>query len=75
MNVTILGAAGEVGRALSTHLLCGGFMLPTDTLQLVGHEGTGRTLLAEGRDLRPRYGRRHARLVDVLEWPRVECPR
>jgi hypothetical protein len=28
VNVSILGAAGEVGRALSVHLLRGGFMLP-----------------------------------------------
>lgn len=53
MNVSILGAAGEVGRALAVHLLRGGFMTPTDTLQLVGHgpEGTERTLLAERVDL------------------------
>lgn len=53
MNVSVLGAAGEVGRAFCVHLLRGGFMKPADTLQLVGHgpEGTERRVLAERVDL------------------------
>lgn len=53
VNVSVLGAAGEVGRALSVHLLRGGFLSGADTLQLVGHgeEGTERRVLAERVDL------------------------
>jgi malate dehydrogenase len=53
MNISIIGAAGEVGRSLATHLLRSGLMNTTDELQLVGHgvEGTERTVLAERVDL------------------------
>lgn len=53
MKVSILGAAGEVGRALSVHLLRGRFLSGADTLQLVGHgkEGAERRVLAERVDL------------------------
>jgi malate dehydrogenase len=53
VKISIIGAAGEVGRSLATHLLRGGLMTTTDELQLVGHgvEGTERTVLAERVDL------------------------
>ena len=53
MNISIVGAAGEVGRSLATHLLRSGLMNTTDELQLVGHgvEGTERMVLAERVDL------------------------
>src|SRR5215218_1615109 len=53
MNVSIVGAAGEVGRALALHLLRGGLLGPSDRLQLVGHgrEAGERKLLAERADL------------------------
>lgn len=53
MNISIIGAAGEVGRSLATHLLRSGLMTTADELQLVGHgvEGTERTVLAERVDL------------------------
>ncbi len=53
MNMSIVGAAGEVGRSLVTHLLRGGLMTTNDQLQLVGHgvEGIERTVLAERVDL------------------------
>ena len=53
MNISIIGAAGEVGRSLATHLLRSGLMSTTDELQLVGHgvQGTERTVLAERVDL------------------------
>ena len=53
MNISIVGAAGEVGRALALHLLRGGLLGPSDRLQLVGHghEAGERKLLAERADL------------------------
>ncbi len=53
MNISIIGAGGEVGRSLATHLLRSGLMSATDELQLVGHgvEGTERVVLAERVDL------------------------
>src|ERR687897_117083 len=53
MNISIVGAAGEVGRALALHLLRGGLLGPSDRLQLVshGHEAGERKLLAERSDL------------------------
>lgn len=53
MNISIIGAAGEVGRSLATHLLRSNLMTTTDELQLVGHgvEGTERKVLAERVDL------------------------
>ncbi len=53
MNISIIGAAGEVGRSLATHLLRSGLMTNADELQLVGHgvEGTERMVLAERVDL------------------------
>jgi malate dehydrogenase len=53
MNISIIGAAGEVGRSLATNLLRGGLMTTTDELQLLGHgvEGTERMVLAERVDL------------------------
>lgn len=53
MNVSIIGTAGEVRRALSVHLLRGEFLSGADTLQLVGHgqEGAERRVLAERVDL------------------------
>jgi malate dehydrogenase len=53
VNISIIGAAGEVGRSLATHLLRGGLMTTTDELQLVGHGAGGveRTVLAERVDL------------------------
>lgn len=53
MNVSIVGAAGEVGRSLATHLLRSKLMATSDELQLVGHgiEGTERKVLAERVDL------------------------
>ena len=53
MNVAIVGAAGEVGRALVIHLLRGGILGRSDRLQLVGHghEVGERKLLAERCDL------------------------
>ena len=49
MNISIVGAAGEVGRALALHLLRGGLLGSSDRLQLVGHghEAGERKLLAE----------------------------
>ena len=37
MDVSIVGAGGEVGRALATHLLSGALIGPSERLQLVGH--------------------------------------
>ena len=53
MNISIIGAAGEVGRSLATHLLRGGLITASDRLQLIAHgpEGTERKLLAERVDL------------------------
>jgi malate dehydrogenase len=53
MNVSIVGAAGEVGRALAVHLLRGGVLRASDRLQLLGHghEAGERKLLAERCDL------------------------
>src|SRR5215213_462393 len=53
MNISIVGAAGEVGRALALHLLRGGLLGSSDRLQLVGHghEAGERKLLAERADL------------------------
>src|SRR5829696_1347821 len=53
MNISIVGAAGEVGRALALHLLRGGLLGPSDRLQLVGHghEAGERKLLAERADI------------------------
>ena len=53
MQLSIIGAAGAVGRSLATHLLRGGVPTASDWLQLVGHgvEGTERRLLAERCDL------------------------
>src|SRR5215204_1768590 len=53
MNISIVGAAGEVGRALALHLLRGGLLGSSDQLQLVGHghEAGERKLLAERADL------------------------
>ena len=53
MSISIVGASGEVGRSLATHLLRSGLMTITDELQLVGHgtEGTERMVLAERVDL------------------------
>lgn len=53
MNISIIGAAGDVGRSLVTHLLRGSLMSASDRLQLVGHgvEGTERKLLAVRCDL------------------------
>jgi malate dehydrogenase len=53
MDISIVGAAGEVGRSLATHLLRGGLISASDGLQLVGHglEGTERKVLAERVDL------------------------
>jgi malate/lactate dehydrogenase len=53
MQLSIIGAAGAVGRSLATQLLRGGVLTASDRLQLVGHgvEGTERRLLAERRDL------------------------
>ena len=53
MDISIVGAAGEVGRALATHLLRGALIGPSERLQLVGHghESGERKLLAERCDL------------------------
>lgn len=53
MELSIVGAAGAVGRHLATHLLRGGVLTASDRLQLVGHgaEGTERRVLAERCDL------------------------
>src|SRR5215207_2833771 len=53
IDISIVGAAGEVGRALATHLLRGGLIGPLERLQLVGHgrEASERKLLAERCDL------------------------
>jgi malate dehydrogenase len=53
MDISIVGAAGEVGRALAIHLLRGGALGPSDRLQLVGHghDAGERKLLAERADL------------------------
>jgi malate dehydrogenase len=53
VNISIVGAAGEVGRALALHLLRGGLLGPSDRLQLVGHghDASERKLLAERSDL------------------------
>src|SRR5918994_116369 len=53
MNISIIGAAGEVGRALALHLLRGGILGRADRLQLVGHGHAAgeRKLLAERSDL------------------------
>lgn len=53
MDISIVGAGGEVGRALATHLLSGALIGPSERLQLVGHghESGERKLLAERCDL------------------------
>ncbi len=53
VDISIVGAAGEVGRALATHLLRGELIGPSERLQLVGHgrEASERKLLAERCDL------------------------
>lgn len=53
MDISIVGAAGEVGRSLATHLLRGGLTSASDRLQLIGHglEGAERKVLAERVDL------------------------
>jgi malate dehydrogenase len=53
MDVSIVGAAGEVGRSITTHLLRGNLLTAADRLQLIGHglEGTEQKLLAERCDL------------------------
>lgn len=53
VDISIVGAAGEVGRALATHLLRGELIGPPERLQLVGHgrEASERKLLAERCDL------------------------
>src|SRR5215204_6032051 len=52
VDISIIGA-GEVGRALATHLLRGELIGPPERLQLVGHgrEASERKLLAERCDL------------------------
>jgi malate dehydrogenase len=54
VDISIVGAAGEVGRALATHLLRGELIGPSERLQLVGHgreAASERKLLAERCDL------------------------
>jgi len=53
VNISIIGATGEVGRSLAAHLLRSGLMTTTDELQLVGHGAGGveRTVLGERVDL------------------------
>jgi len=53
MDISIVGAAGEVGRALAIHLLRGGVLGPADRLQLIGHghDAGERKLMAERSDL------------------------
>ena len=70
MNISIIGAGGEVGRNLATHLLRGGLMGATDKLQLVGHgvEGTERTVLAERVDLLDAFDEKAPR-IEVAATP------
>jgi malate dehydrogenase len=53
MRVSVVGAAGDVGRAFAAHLLRGRMLEPADELQLVGHgaEQADRMLLAIRVDL------------------------
>jgi malate dehydrogenase len=53
MRVSVVGAAGDVGRAFAAHLLRSRLLGPSDELQLVGHgaEQTDRLLLAIRVDL------------------------
>ena len=53
MRVSVVGAAGDVGRAFAAHLLRSRLLGPSDELQLVGHgaKQTERMLLAIRVDL------------------------
>lgn len=53
MDLSIVGAAGEVARSLATQLLLRGLIGASDRLQLIGHglEGAERKVLAERVDL------------------------
>jgi len=64
MNVSIIGAAGEVGRCIATQLLQSGLLSPSDRLQLIGHgvDGTERKVLAERCDLLDGFHERAPRI-------------
>ncbi len=70
MDISIVGAAGEVGRSLATHLLRDGLMTASDRLQLIGHglEGTERKVLAERVDLLDAFDETAPR-IDVAGLP------
>jgi len=74
VNLSIIGAADEVGRSLSTQLLRGGFMTATDTLQRVGHgaEGAERRVLAERVDLLDAFDETAPR-IEVAGTPDEVC--
>ena len=57
MDIAVLGAAGEVGRALAIHLLKGGILGAGDSLTLVGHgaDAAEHRLLPEQTDLRDAF--------------------
>ena len=73
MDVAILGATGEVGRALAVHLLTGGLLGAGDGLVLVGHgsDAAEQRLMPEQADLRDafddrRVGIRVAGTLDAM---------
>ena len=69
-DISIVGAAGEVGRAFAAHLLRAGIMNTSARLQLVGHglEASEHKLLAERCDLLDAF-HETAPTIDVANAP------
>ncbi len=66
MDIAVIGASGDVGRAIATRLVAGGWLERHERLQLVGRRGGESERVLEGYtvDLLDAYAER-APLIDV----------
>ncbi|WP_248884175.1 malate dehydrogenase [Acidithiobacillus acidisediminis] len=70
MDISIIGANGSTGKHLAARILLERLLLPTDRLQLVGHQqgSSGKALYGFRQDLRDAFDE-HCPIIDIALTP------